>query len=88
MVPAGAENVVWMGDPSVSLQWEPSSTNMETVLNDLHSFTLGRDSAVVIAACFGLDGPAFEPECGRYVPHQYTPTRYSPSHSPPRSFTG
>ena len=64
MVTAGAQDVVWMGDLSVGLQWEPSSTNMETVLNDLHSFTLGRNSAVVIAACFGLDGPGFEPESG------------------------
>jgi hypothetical protein len=72
VVPAGAQGVVWMGDPSVGLQWEPSSTNMETVLNDLHSFTIGRDSAVVIAARFGLDGSGFEPECGHF-PHQHSP---------------
>jgi hypothetical protein len=70
VVPAGARDVVWMEDPSVGLQWEPSSANMETVLNDLHSFTVGRNSTVVIAACFGLDGPGFEPECGRHFPYK------------------
>jgi hypothetical protein len=73
MVPAGAQDGFWMGDPSVLLQWEPSSTNIETVLNNLHSFTLGRDSTVVIAARFGLDGPWFELDCGRHFPHQYSP---------------
>ena len=52
----------------------PPSTNMETVLNDLRSFTLGRDSAVVLAAGIGLDCPRFEPECGRHFPHQYSPS--------------
>jgi hypothetical protein len=79
MVPASAQDVVWIGDSSVGLQWDPPSANVETVLNDLHSFTLGRDSAVLTTARFGLDSPGFESECGRHFPHQYTPTRYSPS---------
>jgi len=53
---------------------------METILNDPHSFTLGRYSAVFIASRFELDGPGFEPECGRYVPHPYKPTRYPATH--------
>jgi len=61
------------GDPSVGLQWEPTPTNKETVLNDLHSFILGRESALVIKARFGLDGPWFVPESGRHFPHKYTP---------------
>jgi hypothetical protein len=79
VVSAAAQNVVWMGNPSVGLQWEPSSTNVGNVLNGLYSFALGRDNAVVIAIRFGLDDPGFGPDCGRHFPHQYLPTRYTPN---------
>ena len=35
--------------------------------------TVGRDSSVGIATCYGLDGPGIEFRCGRDFPHPSTP---------------